>query len=218
MPARACSTAFRSTGWPSASFTRLLTSPSLTLVTPRTAHFSRIGRSLTLMTRMRPFAVGLLLDDYVVELPRLEERRDGALDVAVVDRLLDDETGRPDDLGRGEPPGSRRRRCCRRSGGCSSWATSAAGAPSKEGHGGAREVEESLHPHSIGGGRAGSDGAGAGRPQAWVPVSARKASRSPSGATSTSISSPRPNSPMRIFSLSGSSMYRWIDRLSGRAP
>ena len=48
--------------------------------------------------------------------------------------------------------------------------------------------------------------------------STRKSSFVPSGAASTSISSPRANSPNRIFSESGSSMYFWIDRLSGRAP
>ena len=46
----------------------------------------------------------LLLDQHVVELARAEQRRDRALDVAVVDRLTDDETGGADDLGRGEPP------------------------------------------------------------------------------------------------------------------
>src|SRR2546430_8423790 len=42
---------------------------------------------------------------------------------------------------------------------------------------------------------------------AFEPESARNASRSLSGATSTSISSPRANSPTRIFSDSGSSTY-----------
>ena len=42
---------------------------------------------------------------------------------------------------------------------------------------------------------------------AFVPESARNARRSLSGATSTSISSPRANSPTRIFSDNGSSMY-----------
>src|SRR5437667_1244510 len=53
---------------------------------------------------------------------------------------------------------------------------------------------------------------------AFEPESARNASRSLSGATSTSISSPRANSPTRIFSESGSSTYFWIARFSGRAP
>src|SRR5207244_5478831 len=53
---------------------------------------------------------------------------------------------------------------------------------------------------------------------AFVPESARNANRSLSGATSTSISSPRANSPTRIFSDSGSSTYFWIARFSGRAP
>ena len=48
--------------------------------------------------------------------------------------------------------------------------------------------------------------------------STRKSSFVPSGDASTSISSPFENSPRRIFSESGSSMYFWIDRLSGRAP
>src|SRR5919107_1310134 len=38
-----------------------------------------------------------------------------------------------------------------------------------------------------------------------------KSSLDPSAAASTSISSPRENSPRRIFSESGSSMYFWID-------
>ena len=42
---------------------------------------------------MRPLAERLLLDEDVVELPGPEERRDGPLDVAVVDRLLHDEPG-----------------------------------------------------------------------------------------------------------------------------
>ncbi len=42
---------------------------------------------------------------------------------------------------------------------------------------------------------------------AFEPESARNANRSLSGATSTSISSPRANSPTRIFSESGSSTY-----------
>ncbi len=45
-----------------------------------------------------------------------------------------------------------------------------------------------------------------------VPVNTRNSSLVPSGATSTSSSSPRENSPSRIFSDSGSSMYRWIAR------
>src|SRR4029077_12277996 len=53
---------------------------------------------------------------------------------------------------------------------------------------------------------------------AFVPESARNARRSLSGATSTSISSPRANSPTRIFSDSGSSTYFWMARFSGRAP
>ena len=51
-----------------------------------------------------------------------------------------------------------------------------------------------------------------------VALGTRKASLAPSGATSTSISSPFENSPSRIFSDSGSSMKRWIARFSGRAP
>jgi len=68
------------------------------------------------------------------------------------------------------------------------------------------QEEEPAHPRQTDGGAPG------GTPpklrQAWLPepVRARKASLSPSGATSTSISSPRPSSPSRIRSLSGSSM------------
>ena len=53
---------------------------------------------------------------------------------------------------------------------------------------------------------------------ALEPESARNPRRSLSGATSTSTSSPRANSPTRIFSDSGSSTYFWIARFSGRAP
>ena len=45
-------------------------------------------------------------------------------------------------------------------GGWSSWASSAAGPPKQEGHGG-DDGEKTLHPHSVGGGCAGSGGAGA---------------------------------------------------------
>ena len=99
---------------------------------------------------------------------------------------------------------------------CGSWAREPP-APQKEGDGG-EEGTETLHQHGV---RSGAPAPGRGRRrrrQAWVPVRARKTSRSPSGATSTSISSPRPNSPIRIFSLSGSSTNFWIARLSGRAP
>src|SRR5712692_9259829 len=53
---------------------------------------------------------------------------------------------------------------------------------------------------------------------AFVPESARNARRSLSGATSTSISSPRANSPTRIFSDRGSSTYFCTARFRGRAP
>lgn len=53
---------------------------------------------------------------------------------------------------------------------------------------------------------------------AFVPESARNARRSLSGATSTSISSPRANSPTRIFSERGSSTYFCTARFRGRAP
>jgi len=53
---------------------------------------------------------------------------------------------------------------------------------------------------------------------AFKPESALNARRSLSGATSTSISSPRANSPTRIFSESGSSTYFWMARFKGRAP
>src|SRR5207249_10743868 len=53
---------------------------------------------------------------------------------------------------------------------------------------------------------------------AFEPESARNPRRSLSGATSTSTSSPRANSPTRIFSESGSSTYFWMARFNGRAP
>src|SRR5207245_11624638 len=66
--------------------------------------------------------------------------------------------------------------------------------------------------------RTHEDDEGALADHAFEPESARNPSRSLSGATSTSISSPRANSPTRIFSESGSSTYFWIARFSGRAP
>ena len=74
---------------------------------------------------------------------------------------------------------------------CGSWAASAAGLPQQESHGGA---ERDGNAASALGERSGAPAPGGGRRRRpsgpWVPVSARKASRSPSGATSTSISSP----------------------------
>lgn len=49
-------------------------------------------------------------------------------------------------------------------------------------------------------------------------VVTRNSSFVPSAETATSTSSPFWNSASRIFSDSGSSMKRWIARLSGRAP
>ena len=56
-------------------------------------------------------------------------------------------------------------------------------------------------------GRTHTDDGGKLADHAFEPESARNASRSLSGAASTSISSPRANSPTRIFSDSGSSTY-----------
>jgi hypothetical protein len=133
-------------------------------------------------------------------LPGAEERGDGPLNIAIVDRLMHHDARGPDHLGGGESDiafdrdtvdhrrafilGEKNRR------------------PSEEEGDGGKDRRETLHQSGVG--CAGS--ADEWRPQAWGTVSARKTSRSPSGATSTSISSPRPNSPMRIFSLSGSSM------------
>src|SRR3954468_2332842 len=44
-----------------------------------------------------------LSDDNIVELAGAEERGDGALNIPVVDRLVNDEAGSADDLRRGEP-------------------------------------------------------------------------------------------------------------------
>src|SRR5207253_3349606 len=56
-------------------------------------------------------------------------------------------------------------------------------------------------------GRTHTDDGGKLADHAFEPESARNANRSLSGAASTSISSPRANSPTRIFSESGSSTY-----------
>ena len=85
------------------TLTRPLTSPSDSFSTPRTAHFRSTGRSLTLSARIELVAGGALLGDDVVELAGAEEGGHGALDVAVVDGLMDDEARGPDDLGGGEP-------------------------------------------------------------------------------------------------------------------
>ncbi len=150
-------------------------------------------------------AVVTLFDVDVIELPGLEEGGDGALDVAVGDRLVEDQAGGAEDLRGGQ-------------------------------------AHVALDPQAVHGGRArvltaqglrsqdqeGQQGDAAAkhqgkdvRPrwaQARVLVRARNASDFPSGARSTSTSSPRATSPSRIFSLSGSSTNFWMARLRGRAP
>ena len=179
------------------------------------------GALLDLERQDQLLAGGALLDDDVVELAGAEQVGDRSLDVAVVDRLAYDESGGADDLGGCETrvafdddavDDGRSLRLGLRLLGSESRRS-----PHEEGDGGEGGTE-TLHQHWV---ECGAPAPGAGRRrrrQAWVPVRARKTSRSPSGATSTSISSPRPNSPMRIFSLRGSSMNFWIARLSGRAP
>ena len=162
-----------------------------------------------------------LLDPDVVELAGPEQRGDGALDRAVVGGLSPAELGVVEHLPWGVPDGAfddqavddrRRRRRGRLLGKGPGSARAEQRGEGEEEAGGTRhgfgQPRAPLSPGSLGWGSA----------QARDGLKARNASLSPSGARSTSISSPRTNSPVRIFSLSGSSMYRWMARLSGRAP
>ena len=143
---------------------------------------------------------GVLLDADVVELAGGVERLDGVAEVAVAHLAArhqaagEEHAGSPDTLGAHH--GDRIRHA-----GAPRHAPALRGAGARsETDGGEGETEEEPAAH------------------AFVPVRARKARRSLSGATSTSISSPLANSPTRIFSDSGSSTYFWIARFSGRAP
>src|SRR5690606_18464533 len=166
-----------------------------------------------------PEAVLPLAHRDVTELPGTEERGEGPLDVAIVGGLAADQPRGPDHLLGGEP-GVPLHRDAVQDGRGHGPGILGPGDPRDGGEQG--ECERSASEEHAGetGRRRGPEGsAGAwGRGQALDPLRARKASRSPSGATSTSISSVRVNSPRRSFSLSGSSMYFWIARLSGRAP
>ncbi len=163
MAARACSTAFRSIGPPSASLTRPFTSPSDSF--SNAAHRPLLEDRPLLDPERQDQAVagGALLDHDVVELPGPEQRRDGALDVAVVDGLVDDEPGGADDLRGGEPPHCPRRRCYRR------WAASGPGrrAPPAPPAGGPRRRRwRGVAASALGGGgRAGPDGPALGGPR-----------------------------------------------------
>src|SRR2546426_5125169 len=75
------------------------------------------------------------------------------------------------------------------------------------GGGGARRLALSARDTRGEHGRTHTDDGGKLADHAFEPESARNANRSLSGAASTSISSPRANSPTRIFSESGSSTY-----------
>src|SRR2546428_9400753 len=141
-----------------------------------------------------------LLDPHVVVLPRGVQRLDGPLDVgvaygpagdepALLEHLLALQATEPEDPDRVGRNGRRRRSLALRARGT-------------------RGEHDRTH----------EDDEGALADHAFEPESARNPSRSLSGATSTSISSPRANSPTRIFSESGSSTYFWIARFSGRAP
>ena len=137
MEARDCSTAFRSSGRPSVSLTRPLT-VALAQTLADAAHRPLLQHRALLdpEDQDQPVPDGALLHQHVVELAGAEQGRDGPLDVAVVDRLVRDEPGGADDLGRGEPriphdgdavDGGRL---------FGSWAEQRRRAPQQEGHGG----------------------------------------------------------------------------------
>src|SRR6266705_2290743 len=135
-------------------------------------------------------ARGVLRHPDVVVLARRVQGLDGALHVAVaqrlargeaalLDRLLAIDPAEPDD---NDGVGG-------------------------DGGGGARRLALSARETRGEHGRTHTDDGGKLADHAFEPESARNANRSLSGAASTSTSSPRANSPTRIFSESGSSTY-----------
>ena len=103
MPARPCSTAFRSSGRPSRQVHPALDVALGQPVDPPDRPLLQDGPLLDLDDQDQTPADVALLHHDVVELSGAEQRSDGALDIAVVDRLVDDDAGGADDLGGAEP-------------------------------------------------------------------------------------------------------------------
>src|SRR6266568_4295799 len=205
MRPRARATAAGSMGRPSASWTLSFTLRSDRRPTPRTAHLMSSGRSCTrTRSSWRPFTTSCSI--HVVVLARGVEGLHSALDVAVAEGPARSEAALLEHLLAVESPRPEHHDGVGRDAG--GWA-------GRGGRGGrALRARGARDEH----GQTQQDDGGKLADHAFEPESARNANRSLSGATSTSTSSPRANSPTRIFSDSGSSTYFCIARFSGRAP
>ncbi len=139
-----------------------------------------------------------LTDLHVVVLAGAVQRQDGALHVLVGERPAGEQAARLQHGGGAVAPGALHGK---RVGGEDRRMLTLRAARARGEHGKTQEEEGDKATR-----------------HAFKPESARNARRSLSGATSTSISSPRAKSPTRIFSERGSSTYFWIARFKGRAP